>query len=355
MTSDQWLAWLRQHRRSVLIAGAAVGVVAVLWIGSVRHHPPAAMPGGSFQVVGFYENRTPGDPHPGSLTSFNTHWRQLTAISPRWFAVNPDGSVADIGYDAGVVAKAHQRHIQVIPLVTNANGSSNVLWQAPTRHRAATELAHLVQTDRLDGVNIDFELLAPSSRTDLTRFIATLSNDLKPLKKTVAVSVFPLTGVPASINGAYDYGALARYANYLVIMAYDHHFSGGVPGPVAPYGWVRDNVQAALKVAPANRLVLAIGMYGYDWINNGRPGPAPTLSDVQAKALAHAKGVKIHYSSGTSQNWFTYSSGGTPHIVYFMGDRSAAARVALAQKDHLAGVALWRLGYEDPAFWKAVP
>ncbi len=357
-----WQDWLKNNRTMAAIVGGLIALLLVIWAVEAAFKPssapaPAAMPKGRgpFQVVGFYENKVAGDGIPSSRVSFDAHHRQLTSVSPLWFAVNTDGTVTDTGYDNSLVTDAHSHHIPVVPLFTNAQGSTNVLWSAATRHKAAKSIAAVVKTDNLDGANIDFELLNPSSRADLSDFVHDLALQLHPMHKIVAVSVFPLVGLPASINGAYDYHALAQSATYLVLMAYDHHYSGGPPGPVASYGWVQQNVAAALKQAPANRLVLSIGMYGYDWVNNGAAGAAATVPDVTAKEMAARYGAPVRYIASESQNEFTYSQGGVSHVVWFMGDRSAKARVALARQYHLAGVSLWRLGMEDPQFWGNVP
>ncbi len=352
--------WFGKNRGTTWVLGGLLAVFLVIWSihgKQAGRDGPAAMPGApsTFQVVGFYENKVAGDGMPSSRISFSAHAKQVTQVSPLWFSVSPNGSVRNTGYDATLVAEAHARHVLVVPLFISAQGSTNVLWSISTRRLAAKNIAQVVRVDHLDGASIDFELLNPKSRRDLSRFVGDLANHLHPMHKILAVSVFPLAGLPVSINGAYDYKALASVANYLVIMAYDHHYSGGPPGPVSPYPWVKSSVEAAVKQAPANRLVLAIGMYGYDWINNGKAGAAPTLADVTAEALAKSQGAPIHYVPSQSQSEFTYSQNGVSHIVWFMGDQSARARLALAQQYHLAGIALWRLGMEDPNFWKVVP
>ncbi len=360
MNISDWQQWLRDNRVLAGVIGGVVALFLIIWgiEASVKHRAPSAMPASHehLQVIGFYENKVPGDGIPSSRVSFDAHGSQLTTVSPLWFSVSPNGSVQDTGYDNSLVADAHSRHVLVVPLFTNANGSSNVLWTAATRHKAAQSIAAVVKSDNLDGVNIDFELLNPASRADLSRFVETLAAALHPLHKVVAVSVFPLLGVPSAINGAYDYHALGQSANYLVLMAYDHHYSGGPPGAVAPYGWVQRNIVAALNQTPADHLVLSIGMYGYDWVNNGSPGPAATVPDVTAKAMAKQDGAPIRYIASESQNRFVYqSSSGTSHVVWFMGDRSAKARLQLARQYHLAGISLWRLGMEDPQFWNGMP
>lgn len=358
MNDFRWQDWLRGNR-SIVVAAAAVVAALIIWAiwASLSHRGPAAMPGThtTFQVVGFYENKTPNDGMPSSRISFDAHYHQLSQVSPLWFSVSPDGSVANTGFDSSLVTEAHSHHVKVVPLFVNGKGSTNVLLNRRTRLAAAQNIASVVKSDHLDGASIDFELLKPSSRSDLSAFVHDLSAKLHPMHKIVAVSVFPLVGLPASINGAYDYHALAQSADYLVIMAYDHHYSGGPPGPVAPYAWVQSNIVAALRQAPASRLVLSIGMYGYDWINNGAAQPAPTVADVTAKAMAKSHGSTIHYVASESQNEFTYSKNGVAHVVWFMGDRSASARLRLAKKYGLDGISLWRLGMEDPNFWHVVP
>lgn len=335
---------------TVLLVGWLVDMIKPM---STPSPAPRKKP--QWQMVGFYENQTRGDPHPGSWQTMVHHSSQLTMGSPLWYAVDRNGTVINTGYDARVVRYAHAHHLAVDPLFVNAMGRTGVLWHHSTRHRAVRQIAQVVQQEHLDGVNIDFELLNPTSRDDLSRFIADLPHTLHALHKTVSVSVFPEVSVPHAINGAYDYAALGRSADYLVLMAYDHHFSGGPPGMVAPYWWVSANVSTALKRVPARHIILAIGLYGYDWVNHGSPGRATTVSDSQAKGLSRRYGVAIHYSSSESQNFFTYKANGVSHIVYFMGDRSARARIALAQSRHLGGVALWRLGYQDTAFWQKAP
>lgn len=353
MTGQRFGDWIKQNRTLALLIGGLMVLLLIIWaieaIFKARGPAPMRAQTTRFQVIGFYKNKT-------SHASFDAHYKKLTTVSPLWFSVSPSGALTDTGYDNSLVSAAHRHHIPVVPLFINDGGNNTVLLSSAARHRAAANILRVVQADHLDGVDIDFELLAPSSRHGLSAFTRDVARRLHPLHKLVEISVFPLTGISPAISDAYNYRALARSADYLVVMTYDHHYSGGTPGPVAPYGWVKSNVSAAIKAAPAKKIVLAIGMYGYDWVNNGAPGPAPTVPDVKAKAMAAHYGVPIHFIASTSQNMFTYrASDGTGHVVWFMGDRSAKARVQLARHEHLGGISLWELGQEDPAFWSRVP
>ncbi len=46
-----------------------------------------------------------------------------------------------------------------------------------------------------------------------------------------------------------------------------------------------------------------------------------------------------------------YYRSGT-RTVYFEDARSLQLKLALATREHLAGVAMWRLGLEDPSLWE---
>lgn len=340
--------WYQRYPATLWAAAVVAALLLGWWLTSAARGPAAPMTlGGRFQIVGFYQDKSPGSSRPGSRASFQAHVKAITTVTPRWFSMTSTGTVRNIGYRAAVARFATSHHVLLVPLVTNIG--SGMLTSAGARTRGAKALAALIAKDHLSGVNIDFELLPASAATGLTDFVSLVRHDAGP-RAVVAVSVFPLVGVPASISGAYNYAGLATQANYLVVMAYDHHYSGGPPGPVAPYSWVLANVDAALKIVPAAKLVLAVGMYGYNWVGTS----AHTVSDVQAEALAKSHGIHPTYNGAESQNTFHYTSAGVHHVVWYMGDRSAKTRLALAKSKHLAGVALWRLGDEDPRFWGAL-
>ena len=48
-------------------------------------------------------------------------------------------------------------------------------------------------------------------------------------------------------------------------MNYDQHYPGGEPGAVAGQDWFLKNLQDALKVIPKEKIICAVGNYGYDW------------------------------------------------------------------------------------------
>ena len=351
MVDHAWEVWWSRHKYHILwLLGATL--IILITVRLIWH--PGQRTVRALGIIGFYENNT-AQTHSGSLSALSAHIQKLTTVSPQWFSVNGNGSVTDTGYDPPAANLILKHHVALVPLFINTGGNSQVVLNPLARIHAVDTLVHMVQQYHLNGVDIDFELLKPAARNGLSLFIKLLARKFRPMHKTIAVCVFPLVGVPSSVNAAYDYRNLAANANYLVMMTYDHHYSGGIPGPVAPFSWVKDNITAALRQVRAHQIVLAIGMYGYDWVDNGKPGPAATVPDAAVANLLHRYGVRAQYNAFDSQNQFTYIRSGVKHIVYYMGTRSAEARLQLARRYHLAGISLWRLGFEEPGFWSVVP
>ena len=71
----------------------------------------------------------------------------------------------------------------------------------------------------------------------------------------------------------WNYKAYAAASDYLILMAYDQHWAGSDPGPVAAQDWFeQQSRQAHARLDPA-KTIIALGNYGYDW-TDGKTGSA---------------------------------------------------------------------------------
>ena len=60
--------------------------------------------------------------------------------------------------------------------------------------------------------------------------------------------------------------------------------------------------------------------------------------------------------SASGEPCFHYVAGGVSHTVYYEDPVSIARKIAFAagRRPPIAGVAIWVMGGEDPAFWPAI-
>jgi spore germination protein len=292
---------------------------------------------------------------PEVLRTLEQRASQLDAVAPVYFRVEADGRVS--GRDRPeVTTLARRLGLRVLPVVTNAprQAEFSPLLATPTARAGIIEqLVTLVRQHGYDGLNIDFEDLAASDRAPLTAFQQELTARLRPLGKlsTIAVAAKPrelLTGWAA----AYDYGALAQASDGLVLMTYAYHPASGPPGSTAPFDWVRRTVAFASSVAPPEKLLLGIGLWGYDW-KVGRSEPAVVRTWAEIEAIAARPGAQRGYSATDESAWVRYRENGEERIIWFEDERAITAKLALIRSYRLAGWAAWRLGHEGPPAWNA--
>lgn len=289
----------------------------------------------------------------------------LTAISPWAWQIRPDGTLADdfpLAGTAAALSFAGRKGIATHALVHNVQGGTfdaglahRILSSAELRARVIDEIVARAKAWRVTGIHIDFENVPPEARDDLTRFTGELAARLKPEGLQVSMAVPARTKETASAWAqGYDYGALAEHLDFMVVMTYDQHWQGGPPGPVAGIDWVRDVVDYLLEVGvPREKLVLGLAGYGYDWsVHRVGTQWAQAVTYAQAMSrLAEAQrrnpGVQLQWDEKGQVPFFTYDD----RIVYFENRDSISHKIQLARERGLAGVALWRLGQEDPGLW----
>ncbi len=231
-----------------------------------------------------------------------------------------------------------------------------MLTDTKIRKKAIDNIIGLIQQNNYDGVNIDFELIPAWSKDAYTAFIRELGQKLHARGKLLVISVFPKVGVPHDIMGAYDYKALAPHIDRMVIMTYDNHWSGGPAGPVAPLNWVEENILYALREVPAEKIILGIANYGYDWpVNNGKNGQGQDIAAKKAIDLAKRKGATVQWDSEAKVPYFYYSDSNKKlRTVWFENSYSLDFKLRLVNKYNLKGIGIWRLGNEEDRFWDIV-
>lgn len=301
---------------------------------------------------GFYTN---GSGPASSYSSLEKQWPCIQEISPLWYYVWGDGTVEE-EIDQKALDLAREKNIKVIPLVALAyNRSSVVLTEPAARQTAVQNITRIIRENNYDGINIDIEIVKSSGRdytpemSGFTQFIRELSEGMKPLGKRLDICLVPLADPPADVALIYDYKAICGLADRVVIMTYDYHRKGTLPGPVAPLPWAEDNIRAALAAGFLPRqLSLGIPGYGYDWPGEGTVCDVATMKDVSD--LIEEKGLSVKWDDNSKAPCLEYGS----REIWFENDRSIEEKINLMKKYQLAGCSMWRLGYENSSFWHVI-
>jgi spore germination protein len=312
---------------------------------------------GGKEMMGFYAEWWPTD--TSSYTALAKNVDKIKTIIPFWGTIEANGALTDRGGNdhASVVKYAHANGVKVLLMVNNAKQTGattpihTVLASPALRRTAIDNIEAYVKKYGLDGVNIDFEMVPAGDRAGLTAFMKELYGRLKPQGYIVSIDVFPKTDENNDVSVAYDYGQLAQYADRIVIMAYDNHGVWSGAGPIADINWVENNLKYALKFIPKNKLYLGVAGYGYDWSSKG----VESLEYAPLMELADKFGATVAWDEASKSPHFSYTGAdGVKHDVWFENSKSVAYKLDLVRKYDIAGAALWKLGEEDPGYWRVV-
>ncbi|XGB41340.1 MAG: glycosyltransferase [Nodosilinea sp. LVE1205-7] len=303
--------------------------------------------------IGFYVNWD-----SNSFNSLQENINQLDKLIPEWLHLSTtDGDIIinDLNRQNKTLTYIHSSRpdLKIIPLINNFDHQNHsfdgfrlaqLLANSIAREKLINNLLSFVRDNNFAGIHIDFEDLPSNSQSNLLIFMGELYRAFHPLGLEVSQSV-PLD------NQDLDYSGLSDVNDFLVLMAYDEHSSISKPGPIASQEWYVDRLEKRLAEVPAQRLVIAIGNYGYDWQENATLAKSLKFQDA-LKISQESKGEVYLDPQSLNETFDYYDEKYQLHHVWFLDAITAFNQVVVAQRQGVRGFALWRMGAEDPSTWK---
>lgn len=226
-----------------------------------------------------------------------------------------------------------------------------LLSSSDAQKKLISNIMYMVGSKNLDGVNIDFEYVGNVSspmQGEFTNFITNLHSELTKEFPTATLSIdtYASSGISSDL---FDLPTLARVVDEFIIMGYDFHTPYTQPGPVAPLTGEKSIVSYLanyLQRVPADKIVLGVPYYGYDWTtDNLSPNSTTILS--YADIISANSLVNNQWDSASETPWYQYTDGqGKNHKVYFDNIRSLGLKYDLVNDRDLKGIGIWAVGYE---------
>ncbi|OAO89068.1 hypothetical protein AXX17_ATUG04840 [Arabidopsis thaliana] len=300
---------------------------------------------GTQEVYGFYVNWD-----ENSRRSLQQYGQSITTLIPEWLHLKSDFTLDDqTDSDILQIEKNQNKHVE--PLINNY---VNDKWDAETVHQLLISperqqtfirnLLELVKKNGESGINLDFENIKEEDQDLLTTFVQSVSDTFH------ANGLEVTEDVPAD-DEAFDYGALAKAADRLIVMMYDEHEENGKPGPIASDNWFEQSLDN-LDI-PKDKLIVSVGSYGYDWVENSDT-PADNMTYGDLMEMARQSHLVIHWDAQSGNPYVRYTEDGDSHLVWFLDAATLFDQLKVVQENGYRGVAVWRLGSEDPSIWKVL-
>ncbi|CAK0765034.1 poly-beta-1,6-N-acetyl-D-glucosamine synthase [Gammaproteobacteria bacterium] len=299
-------------------------------------------------IFGYYVNWD-----DASFSSLKENLDHLDVLIPEWLHLSgADGSLRE---DEPMRQRQVTQYIRnrypnlsITPLINNWNGAewdgaqlARLLENSNAREKLIHNLLEYLERNNFQGLSIDFEDIPSSAQPEMLIFMSELYAATRPKGFSLSLSV------PA-LDPQWHYQKYAKVADFLIVMAYDEHWSSGSAGPIASMGWFAQALVKQQTEIPPDKLVVGMANYAYDWPPQG---PAQEKTFGEAILTAKKTDAIIRFDPEALNPYFDYEEGKTLHRVWILDAVSLFNQLVTADALHPRGYALWRLGSEDPAIW----
>jgi cellulose synthase/poly-beta-1,6-N-acetylglucosamine synthase-like glycosyltransferase/spore germination protein YaaH/peptidoglycan/xylan/chitin deacetylase (PgdA/CDA1 family) len=284
-----------------------------------------------------------------SYFSLKNNISKLNMLLPLWMNIDSAADTVIVNDDMRGADIIRASKIPVVAVISNFSGTDfngaplhRIFNDRAKKERLISDIIKTVQKYKFAGVNIDFEELIEKTDEPMIAFMKELYERMHALHLQVTQDVPPF-------NPDFNLKELAKYNDYIFLMAYDEHNSGSLPGPICSQNFIEGAIDEAVKQVPAGKLVLAIAGYGYDW-PKGSTGADVSYSE--ALSIAGESEGKVKFDTSTYNLSYTYTDeNDVEHAVHFTDAITNFNTMRCATEYGVAGVALWRLGQEDSRLW----
>ncbi len=283
----------------------------------------------------------------------------VNVLSPRWLFLEKGGKLRDYA-DPSLITWAKQHDKAIWAMLGNGfdmEATHELLSSSAETASFIQSLITFVQGYGLQGINLDFENIHPEDRPYFTRFIKLLGEQMHEIGAILSVNVSPELG--SDWTAAFDYEALGKYADYIVLMGYDEHWSGApYAGPVASLPWVQNGLDTLRRDVAEQQIILALPLYNRDWTikENSSPPPSLASSDIslpkQSELMRQYK-IRPVWNDTLGQYSAAYFNG-SAHRLWLEDSRSLSLKYQMAEARGIAGFAYWHIGGETPDIWTSL-
>jgi cellulose synthase/poly-beta-1,6-N-acetylglucosamine synthase-like glycosyltransferase/peptidoglycan/xylan/chitin deacetylase (PgdA/CDA1 family)/spore germination protein YaaH len=323
-----------------------------------------------------------------SYSSFKEHVHQLDLLFPQWLHVDAsqptllatnndthreypviDGATVhdpDDNNKVKRVIQAAREETEIFPHLNNFNPNTQgwdsaigAMLADPNRRAALNQqlIRFFAALPAYRGLSLDFESLPENAMPAYLSFI----QDLYAVMHTRNLRLY--VNVAVSTPDA-ELKQIAANSDGIILMNYDEHETTSDPGPIASQDWFVGNLTRVLKVVPKEKLICAIGSYGYDWTlsipnpknrRHLKPKVLNTedlhVSDVWQRASDADAYLDLDYNSLNPHFEYIDEDLNQRHVVWFLDGVTVLNEMRAAHQLGLQTFALWRLGEEDGSLW----
>ncbi|MCF7843602.1 hypothetical protein K9M47_01755 [Candidatus Gracilibacteria bacterium] len=326
---------------------------------------------------------------------------KVTQISPFAYELQTDGSINNVlKIDeepwTTLITEAKKKGVKIYPSILSyphnekeKNIQYLLLAQRKSRNAHIKEIVELVNKNKFDGIDIDYEAKLAETGPYFSDFLTGLSRDLHKTGKKLICTIEARTPpesryattskkILSRVEYSNDYKVIGKVCDQVRIMAYDqagddalleNNNSDIIYKPVADIEWIKKVITFAMWDIPAKKIILGVPTYGYKYeiiqktnivsdIKYSRVGSMNwNYADDLARSLNitpmrnGAGEVNFVYATSTGVNG-EQLGGMKKYLVWYSDAGAIADKIRIAKLYKLGGVAIFKIdGGQDPKIW----
>ena len=281
-----------------------------------------------------------------------SHAATIDVLMPEWFQIDPiEGSITAIPAahrdEFRRFADLNRGQFEVMPVVrTLAFQSEDLLSVLNDQKQAANiigSVLELVRAQNFDGICFDLAGTGAQAIEAVVDFAASLKEALATIDRETCIVV----GIKDPL---WQSPLVADMADLFVVLSFQEPGPFSPPAPLAPQSWFENSVAELLKDIAPEKVVIALGSFGMDWVS-GASDPTPVdFYGVTGEAARHGTEIQLDRASLNSKTSYT-DARGLRHQIWFLDAVSAHNQLLDLPLERLAGVAIWPIVGGDPGLW----
>ncbi|OLB34868.1 MAG: hypothetical protein AUH11_16760 [Acidobacteria bacterium 13_2_20CM_57_17] len=315
---------------------------------------------------------------PNSLASLKKHYKDIDLLIPEQLhAVSADGALTIVDYERGqytakatpseaiLILKEDKLHQWMksfnppieLPMMGMLNNYDGVEWRIKemaqmlanpiARQRLVRDVVEYTVESHEAGIVVDFEEVPDASQAHFRELIGALAPALHSAGLKLMIAL------PAR-DDSYDYEYFGQQCDAIDLMNFDQHWPYSPPGPIAAQDWFMENLRQVLEVVPAQKIIVGIANYAYDWASAPKKGYQTAEEWSVQEALLHAEesDTDVEFDSDSlNPHYSYYDEHNHLHQVWMLDAVTAYNELRTSERLGVQGTALWRLGSSDTSMW----
>jgi cellulose synthase/poly-beta-1,6-N-acetylglucosamine synthase-like glycosyltransferase/peptidoglycan/xylan/chitin deacetylase (PgdA/CDA1 family)/spore germination protein YaaH len=291
---------------------------------------------------------------PQAYTSLVDHIARLDMVITEGFTITPNADTITARIDTGLTNLNRKYKKPVIVSISNYINTSNtqggfdskdvyrIIQNPQSRTTFINSVAAQLAKYHFQGINLEFDEIKNRNDKNFVEFQKEFYEILHPQGYLVTSDIIPE-------DEQYDPVKLQHYNDYLFVMAIDEHYEDTNPGDLSNQRWVEEILDQVCTKIPSEKVILTVQGGGYDWPENSTGKAASYQQAISFAQENHSKIIYDRNSANLHYNYFGLDS--LEHTVYFTDAATNFNEIRMADDWATGGVALWRLGSEDPRLW----